>query len=96
MISGDRGFELTKERVFCMKVSRLDVGWVIFPDFDGQRISVNQIPGIAAEFALDILNKTRWTIYTEVFTTAQGNTNEAVKSDEVIHVRMRDENILCP
>ena len=96
MIARDWGFELTEERVFRMKVSRLDVGEVIFLDLDGQRVTVNEIPGIAAKFALDILNKAWWTMQPKVFSATQGHTNEPVKPDEVIHVRVRDENILCP
>jgi hypothetical protein len=96
MLAGDWGLELTDERVFRMKVRRLDVGGVIFLDFDGQRISVNQIPGIAPEFALDILNKAWWTIQSKVFASTQGNTNEPVKPDKVIHMCVRNENILRP
>jgi hypothetical protein len=96
MLAGDWGLELTDERVFRMKVRRLDVGGVIFLDFDGQGIAVNQIPGIAPEFALDILNKAGWTIQSKVFASTKGHTNEPVKSDEVIHVGVRDENILRP
>jgi hypothetical protein len=96
MIARDWGFELTEERVFRMKVSRLDVGGVIFLDLDGQWVSVNQIPGIAAKFALDILNEAWWTIQSKVFATTQGHTNEPIKPDKVIHVRVRDKNILGP
>jgi len=94
MIARDRGFELTEERVFRMKMSRLDVGGVIFLDLDGQRVTVNQIPGIAAKFAMDILNEAWWTMQPKVFSATQGHTNKPIKPNKVIHVRVRNENIL--
>lgn len=96
MLARDWGVELTDERVFRMKVGRLYIGGVKFLDFDVQRIAVNQIPGVAPEFALDILNKARWTIQSKVFASTQGNTNEPVKPDKVIHMCVGNENILRP
>jgi hypothetical protein len=96
MLAGDWGLELTDERVSRMKVRRLDVGGVKFFDFDGQGIAVNQIPGIAPEFALDILNKAGWTIQSKMFASTKGHTNEPVKPDKVIHMCVRNENILRP
>ena len=79
-----------------MKMRGLDVGRVKFFDLDGQRISINEIPRIAVEFAIDILNKTGWPIQSKVFASPQCDSNKTVEADKMIHMSMRDENILLP
>jgi len=96
MVAWDYGFPFTGEGVLRMKIRGLNMRGVIFSGFDGQWISINQIPGIPAKFALNIFNKARWTMQSKMFATTQGYTNEPIKPDKVIHMRMRNENILRP
>jgi hypothetical protein len=96
MIARDFLFELTGKCVFRMKVSRLDVGGMKFFDCDGEGIPVNQIPGITLKFALDIFYKAWGTVQSKLFASTQCHTNEPVKPDKVIHVCVRNENVLSP
>jgi hypothetical protein len=65
-----------------------------FVCLDGQRIAIHQIPGVPLQLAADIGNETGWAVQPECLFSAQCDPKEAVKSNEVIHVRMGDKQII--
>jgi hypothetical protein len=60
---------------------------------DGQGIAVHEIPGIAAQLACDVGDEARRAVQRERFATAQGDAEHAVEADEVVHVRVGDEDL---
>jgi hypothetical protein len=66
---------------------------VKFACLNRQGIAIHQIPGVALQFSTDISNESRRTVQTERLPSAECNSKHPVKSNEVIHMRMRDEQI---
>src|SRR5688500_960751 len=69
---------------------------VKFPNLDDQWISVDQIPGIAAQFSVHIVDQTRRAIEAQLLAPSQRHTHYGVETDEMVHVRMRNENLIGP
>lgn len=63
------------------------------PELDGEGVAIHEIPGIAAQFAMDIIDQAWWTEQFERLASSERDAKHSVKSDEMIHVCMGDENL---
>ena len=67
-----------------------------FTDLNSQWIAVNQIPGVPAELTVHIVDQSRRTIEAKRFPASQRHSHDGIEPDEVVHVRMRDKNVVGP
>ena len=67
-----------------------------FTDLNSQWIAVNQIPGVPAELTVHIVDQSRRTIEAKRFPASQRHSHDGIEPDEVVHVCMRDKNIVGP
>lgn len=56
-------------------------------------IVLHEIPAVTLEPVRHLLDKTGGAVKEYFFVTAENNAQDLVKTDEVIHMRMRDENM---
>ncbi len=69
---------------------------VEFTDLNSQGIAVNQIPGVPAKLTVHIVDQSRRTIEAKRFSASQSHSHDGVEADEVVHVRMGDEEVAGP
>ena len=84
------------EAVACSERCLSNLTLVKLPNFDRERIAIHEIPGIAAQFAMDIVDQARRPEQSERLATPKRDAKDCVEPDEVIHVRMGDEDFSGP
>src|SRR6185312_11820562 len=82
--------------ITCSKQSLENLILVEFPNFDGEGIAIHEIPSIAAQFAMDIIDQARWTEQFDGFASSECDAKNSIKSYEMIYVCMGDENRAGP
>ena len=59
----------------------------------GERIALDQVPGVAGELAADVGDDAGRTEHVEVELAGEKDAQQVVEADEVIHVRVRHEHM---
>ena len=67
---------------------------VKFVHFDGQGIAIHQIPRVPLQLSADIGNEPRRPVQPEGLVPAECDPEQTVKSNEVIHVCVRNEDVI--
>src|SRR3989475_7224182 len=75
------------------KYGGADLPGMEFARLDRQRVAVHEVPGVAAQFPLDVGDQPRRAIKAERLTPSQRDAQQPVEPDEVVHVRVRDERV---
>ena len=81
------------ESVGCEEGGALDCPLVEFLHGDGERVPIHEVPGIAMKFSLNIGDKAGRPVEVECFPASKGHAKQGVEPDEVVHVRVRDEDV---
>ena len=61
-----------------------------------ERVSIHEVPGVAVQFALQHWRSGPVAHTVAGFAAAEGDAQRGIESDEVIHVRMGDEDVVGP
>ena len=59
----------------------------------GERIAINEVPGVAMKFSLNICNQPWRPIDPERGSPTEGDPQKRIKADEMVHVGMGDKNV---
>src|SRR5207249_5739423 len=70
-----------------------DLPGMEFTRLDRQRVAVHEVPGVAAQFPLDVGDQPRRAVKAERLALPQRDAQQPVEPDEVVHVRVRDEHV---
>ena len=64
-----------------------------FSHADAEGVAVHQIPSIALKFSLNIGDQAWRSVEPQGFAAAERDAQHRVEADEVVHVRVRDEDV---
>src|SRR5262245_2201991 len=65
-----------------------------FVDLDRERVAVHQIPCIASQLSIHILYESGRSVEPKLLTPSQRDAHDSIKADEVVHVRMGNEDVV--
>src|SRR5207245_6336584 len=75
------------------KYGGADLPGMAFARLYRQRVAVHEVPGVAAQFPLDVGDQPRRAVKAERLAPPQRDAQQPVEPDEVVHVRVRDERV---
>ena len=87
---------MTLKPIGCEEGGAPDCLLVEFLHGDSERVPIQEVPGIAMKFSLNIGDEAGRPVEVECFPASKGDAEQRIEADKVVHMCVRNEDVAGP